>query len=443
MTAQDSKDKGKRLPTGLLRPIPVFFIVTALSALVYGLPALSEAVQSKTSASYDTTNLILHILLPIATGLMAALGVYFGFAEESAEMSQQVDDRADLTEFTSGERARAVIRHLPSAAITLNLESEITFHNPAASDLFEMDIEKDHEQVIALLQSAGLALNMEEIKSGNTIVMEKSWTNPATPGVDTVWKIIGTPVTRHDETAEILLLFEDITQVRKLEDDLVRSEDRYRNIFNHAPCGIFFVDSNGHYLDANPAALEMLGYRLDEMTKLSTREVTADSDRRLRRLRETAGWVEEETRYLSKDGKVVETELTASSYQAGNETYFIGITKDVTARNELERSLADAKTHLKAVLSMESRPLILLDGDEKVTNVNASAAKILQCETDTLLGVALKQLVEGDKLEIQDPSTASAVACSFQVPGAGSRELSVMRLPLGSSSNPGSLLVIS
>ena len=92
---------------------------------------------------------------------------------------------------------------------------------------------------------------------------------------------------------------------------------------------------------------------------------------------------------------------------------------------------------------MESRPLILLDGEEKITNVNAAAAQMLDCEAEELRGVDLKELVPGDTLEIQDPSTASAVACSFQVPGADSRELSVMRLPLGSSSNPGSLLVIS
>jgi PAS domain S-box-containing protein len=296
---------------------------------------------------------------------------------------------------------------------------------------------------MTLLTSVGLAVSMEEIKAGNSIVMEKSWTNPATPGVDTVWKIIGTPVSRHGQTAEVLLLFEDITQVRKLEDDLVRSEDRYRNIFNHAPCGIFFVDGNGHYQDANPAALKMLGYTLEEMTKLSTREVSADSDRRLRRLRETAGWVEEDTRYLSKDGKVVETELTASSYHSGNETYFIGIAKDVTARRELERNLADAKTHLKAVLSMESKPLILLDGEGRVSNVNASALQILQCKSEDLLGIALDELIPGDELEVQDPSEASEVDCSFRIPGGGSRELSVMRLPLASSGNPGSLLVIS
>ena len=442
MTDKSQTNKGKRF-SHLLRPVPVFFIVTALSALVYGIPVMNQAFQSKMITSYGNTMIILHLLLPVATGLLAALGVYFGFAEEAGRTGGELSPRSENGDFTSDERARAVVRHLPTAAITLSLDGEITFHNAAASDLFEIDIDRDHEQVLALLQSAGLTVNMDEIKAGHTIVMEKSWPNPETPGVDKVWKIIGTPVDRHGETAEILLLFEDITQVRKLEDDLVRSEDRYRNIFNHAPCGIFFVDSNGHYLDANPSALEMLGYNHEEFVKLTTREVSGDSDRRLRRLRESTGWVEEDTRYLSKDGKVVETVLTASSYQSGNETYFIGIAKDVTARRELERNLAAAKTHLKAVLSMESRPLILLDGEEKITNVNAAAAQMLDCEAEELRGVDLKELVPGDTLEIQDPSTASAVACSFQVPGADSREFSVMRLPLGSSSNPGSLLVIS
>jgi PAS domain S-box-containing protein len=306
-----------------------------------------------------------------------------------------------------------------------------------------MDLVREHEQVMKFLQSPDLASSMEEIRAGNTVTMEESWPHPETPGVDRTWKISGSPVTRHGETAEILLLFEDITQVRKLDDDLIRSEDRYRNIFNHAPCGIFFVDSEGHYLDANPAALQMLGYNLEELVKLSTQDVSADSNKRLRKLKETSGWVEEETRYLSKDGKVVEAELTASSYQSGNETYFIGIAKDVTADRELERNLAAAKASLKAVLSLESRPLILLDGEEKVVNVNSAAAQMLQCEADQLLGMPLAQVVEGDLPVVQDPATASATTCSFQIPGAASRDLSVMRLSLGSPSNPGSLLVLS
>ena len=80
----------------------------------------------------------------------------------------------------------------------------------------------------------------------------------------------------------------------------------------------------------------MLGYSLEELTTLTTRELSADSERRLRRLKETPGWIEEETRYLRKDGKVVEAELQASSYQSGKDTYFIGIAKDKIIRDAVE-----------------------------------------------------------------------------------------------------------
>ncbi|MDF1537058.1 MAG: PAS domain S-box protein [bacterium] len=396
-------------------------------------------MQSKLTISFSKTMVTLHIVLPIVTGLMAALGVYFGLAGSSV---QNADDPAG-TGFSSDKRARAVIRYLPAAAITLDMKGRITFHNPAASDLFGVDLDQEQEQIAAFLQSADLAFSMEEIRAGKTVIMEKNWPHPDTPGVDRTWKISGAPVLRNGETAEVLLLLEDITPFRKMEDELIRSEDRYRNIFNHAPCGIFFVDSEGNYLDANPAALKMLGYSLEELVKLNTRELSADSDRRLGRLRETSGWIDEETRYLSKGGKVVETQLTASSYQSGNETYFIGIAKDVTARRELERSLAAARARLKAVLSLESRPLILLDGEDKVANVNKPAAEMLRCDPDQLLGMPLVQIIGGAIPVIQDPAAASATVCTFQIPGAGSRQLSVLRLPLGSSRNPGSLLVLS
>jgi hypothetical protein len=54
----------------------------------------------------------------------------------------------------------------------LNLEGQITFHNPAASDLFGMDLGQGHDQVMELLQSRRLSSSMEEIRAGNTITME-------------------------------------------------------------------------------------------------------------------------------------------------------------------------------------------------------------------------------------------------------------------------------
>ena len=444
MKENDRKIKSwKILAARLLHPIPVFLIVTSLAALVYTVPNLRRHYESGASAIPDTATVFVNILLPIATGLIAALGIYFGLYDLRKRTGSSEGSGNGETSYSEENRIRSIARHLPIAVITLDKERSVTYFNPAASDLLSSGATDINQTVTRFIDSIGLLPGIEEVFKGSTVTVEKNQAFPEGPENEQTWKVTGVPITRRGTVVEALLLIEDRTQYRLLEDELIRSEDRYRNIFNHAPCGIFFTDSQGNYLDANPSALQMLGYSLEELSTLSTRELSADSDRRLRRLRETPGWIEEETRYLRKDGKVVEAELQASSYLSGKDTYFIGIAKDVTAKKELERNLAAARARLKAVLSMEGRPLLLVDDQDHITNVNSAAAEFLGSPADQLLGTSLKDLIAGDPPPVQDTSSAVSTPCTFTPPGAPPMDLSIIRLPLGSPDNSGSLLLLS
>ncbi len=432
-----------KFAAGFLHPVPVFFIVAALSALVYNLSDLFRLLGAPSVLSYGRTSFILNALLPAGTGLIAAIGVHFGLADVRRRTTENVHEDASKQVLSGEEKSRTVARNLPMAVVTLGPDGTVTFLNPAASELFDIHSREDYHRIQEFIDAAGLRRGLEEIFGGNRITRETTVTTGQSPGEERAWRITGVPVTRREEVTDALLLLEDRTQYRLLEDELLRSEDRYRNIFNYAPCGIFVTDSQGRYLDANPAALRMLGYTLEELGTLNTRELSADSDRRLRRLREAPGWVEEETKYLRKDGKVVEAQLLASSFQTGNETYFIGITRDLTARRELERNLKAAEAGLKTVLSLESRPLILFDAQDRVANVNAAAARLLDCPPDRLLGVPLADLIQEDLPPVQDATSAAPSACVLHVPEGPSMRLSVLRLTLGGPRYTGSLLLLS
>ena len=64
-------------------------------------------------------------------------------------------------------------------------------------------------------------------------------------------------------------------RVRKRLGDISRAEvvrvlaleegNPYREVFEHLHSPVLYGDPTGHYLDVNPAALEMLGYTRDEM----------------------------------------------------------------------------------------------------------------------------------------------------------------------------------
>jgi PAS domain S-box-containing protein len=57
---------------------------------------------------------------------------------------------------------------------------------------------------------------------------------------------------------------------------IVESEGRYRQLFDHALDAIVFVDNNGRYVEANPAACEMLGWSHDQMLERGPADLMVD-----------------------------------------------------------------------------------------------------------------------------------------------------------------------
>jgi two-component system, cell cycle sensor histidine kinase and response regulator CckA len=67
------------------------------------------------------------------------------------------------------------------------------------------------------------------------------------------------------ETGENLMACEDITERKRAEEALKKSEVKFQELFNDAPVGYFEYDVEGRIIDANRTELGMLGYTLEEM----------------------------------------------------------------------------------------------------------------------------------------------------------------------------------
>ena len=63
----------------------------------------------------------------------------------------------------------------------------------------------------------------------------------------------------------ILLAIEDITERRRMEDELKDYEERFRQLFETAKDGLLLIDKQtGNIVNVNPAIVEMLGYSSEE-----------------------------------------------------------------------------------------------------------------------------------------------------------------------------------
>jgi PAS domain S-box-containing protein len=62
---------------------------------------------------------------------------------------------------------------------------------------------------------------------------------------------------------------EDITEHRKADEALKKSESRYRDLFNSASDAIIIRDLDGNIFEVNESASELTGYTVDKLTKMN------------------------------------------------------------------------------------------------------------------------------------------------------------------------------
>src|SRR5258708_79228 len=81
----------------------------------------------------------------------------------------------------------------------------------------------------------------------------------------------------HDAGGKIMgasAISRDITERRRVEQDLLRSEARFASLVQDAPYGIYRVTQGGQFLQVNPALVRMLGYQSE--AELLARNIQAD-----------------------------------------------------------------------------------------------------------------------------------------------------------------------
>jgi diguanylate cyclase (GGDEF)-like protein/PAS domain S-box-containing protein len=170
----------------------------------------------------------------------------------------------------------------------------------------------------------------------------------------------------------------DISQRKKAEEALRKSEEKYRSIFENSVEGIFQTTPDGLYLSVNPALVKMYGYdsageMITAITDLKQQYVNPEDRKTLMALSEKNGFVENfETQLYRKDKKKIWVSMTARVVydEDGKVVCYEGTSEDITTRKEIKQLLQSERETFYGILQKAPYGVALIDKDGRYLVVN-------------------------------------------------------------------------
>jgi PAS domain S-box-containing protein len=329
---------------------------------VSGTPGEEAVVEALKSGAAD------YVLKHRSERLVPAVRRATREAAERRESVPREDDqeyRAEEAVRRTEERFRSLVRYASDIFMVLDSEGLILYESPAVerilgfrpedrigtdalSHMHPDDLAAVKRRLAVLLEEPDRILSVEyraRDKDGDWHQFEAFFAN-----------LLEDSIIRG-----IVVNARDTTELRRVEEALRESDERFRWTFEQAAENIFLVDlASRRILDANTTLQRSWGYTLEELKDMTLNDLIADEQ-------ETVGLNVEhvvaegstfvgERKYRRKDGSSVDVEVSAGTIPYGDSQAICFVAHDITERKRTETAL---RQNLSVLLALREAGQVL------------------------------------------------------------------------------------
>lgn len=158
--------------------------------------------------------------------------------------------------------------------------------------------------------------------------------------------ILGAPIKIGNKQMGVLGIYRDISERKRIEEQIKSSEERLNILFKYAPDAYYLNDSAGRFVEGNEAAEKLIGYKKGELIGKSFAKlrilpfdqipkalaILANNKRG-----KSSG--PDDFTLVRKDDKKVEVEIRTYVVNMDGENLVLGIARDITERKNAEKKL--------------------------------------------------------------------------------------------------------
>ncbi len=225
-------------------------------------------------------------------------------------------------------------------------------------------------------------------------------------GSERYFEGLGKNLLDNPAVAGFIMNVRDITERKQAEEELRKSEEKYRNILENMEEGYFELDLAGNFTFVNDAECRNMGYPKEELIGMNNRhyqdEATAQKTYQLFiKLYRTGEPVKaSDVEVIRKNGTKGFNEISASLIRdaEGKPIGFRGISRDITERKQAEAALQETEERYKALFDRSLDLVYIMDFDGRFMDANNAALNRLGYTREELPSLNFTSLLSEDQL---------------------------------------------
>jgi PAS domain S-box-containing protein len=212
-----------------------------------------------------------------------------------------------------------------------------------------------------------------------------------------------------DRPYQVFVTLHDITERKRAEEALRRSENRYRTLVENIHDVVYSYSLDGQITYISPNVQTYFGYTPSEMIGHSLFEYVHPEDREavLRDFQRTITTSEEFTTYcrlIQKDGRVIHVEEIARKVVdgEGNIIGYFGVIRDITERKRAEEALRESEEKYRQLFESMGEAFVLHEMvydeegtpvDYLILDINPAYETITGFKRDDVIGRSIREVI--------------------------------------------------
>jgi PAS domain S-box-containing protein len=213
----------------------------------------------------------------------------------------------------------------------------------------------------------------------------------------------------------LLGIFRDLTEIKRMEDKVRKTEEVYHTIITHSPDYIYVNDINGYFLEVSPALLAKIGLSQEKIQKktfmdLFSGENLTDLLQAAERLKNGQAVQGLNIRTRNARGEVLDFEVNAVPlFEQGRAVTVLSMARDVTEQKRIQEELIKSEERYRSLVN--NIPDVVWTNDTQGNTIYISP------NIAAIYGYTQEEIYQGGKeiwLERIHPEDRERVWRSFQ-----------------------------